>query len=119
MAPATPYETILLNNILSQLQDLNHSIGALNSDVATIKAEQASIKAQMLTLSGRPSATATTELGKYVGLAKYIVPILLALFLAVTQSIAPTPDKTGLMVDRKRIVTALTTTPVPAPKANP
>ena len=104
MAPATPYEHLLLDNILHQLQDLNHSVGLLNQDVATIKAKQTTIESQIVALTSPKSL----ELGKYVGLAKYVVPILLALFLAISQAIAPSVDKPGLLIsDRKRAVDVL------------
>jgi hypothetical protein len=101
MAPATPYEHLLLDNILHQLQDLNHSVGLLNQDVATIKAKQTTIESQIVALT----APKSLELGKYVGLAKYVVPVLLALFLAISQAIAPTPEKQGMLaVERKRAI---------------
>lgn len=102
MAPGTPYEHILLDNILHQLQDLNHSVGILNQDVAAIKTKQTTIEQQIAVLT---APKPLINIGQYAGLAKYGVPVLLALLLAISQAIAPTDEtKKAIAVERKELV---------------
>ena len=103
MAPGTPYEHILLDNILHQLQDLNHNVGILNQDVAAIKTKQTTIEQQIAVLT---APKPLINIGQYTGLVKYAVPVLLALMLAISQAIAPTTpeEHKAVALERKHLV---------------
>ena len=81
------FETIILNNLMQRLDEIQHEQSKMHGDIAVLITEQANIKRELVEHKAQ-TPEAKTGMGKVLDFAKsWIIPLVLGIFLLGRQSV--------------------------------
>ena len=89
------YEEIVVQNIMTQLNEVMHIVLETKQDVAVIKSEQANIKAELAEHKAQSDKGGLEKIMSFI--LKWVFPIILSIFLLGRQSVEYSPKHSYTM----------------------